>query len=141
MNSSNKTFAVATKAVIYDNGKYLVLHKSASEEMNPNSYDIPGGRLEFGEKPEETLVREVKEETGLTVQAKGITEVWSFTKETFQLVGITFLCFIDGGKNQLSSEHSSFEWVTSDEVKKNNYPEWLKKSILKAEEFLHLIFQ
>jgi len=48
----------------YDN-KLLLIKKSEGPYMG--LFDLPGGGLEFGETPEQTLVREMKEETGINV--------------------------------------------------------------------------
>lgn len=129
------TFGVATKAVVKNNeGKYLILMKSSKEDINPNTYDIPGGRINFGEKLEEAVVREVKEETGLEVRPKRVFDVWTFTKEDFQLVGINFLCELAGGELKLSEEHDSTNWYTFSEITPDTFPEWLVNTIKKAEE-------
>lgn len=132
-----KQFGVATKAIIVnERGQYLVLRKSDVEEINPNTYDIPGGRMEFGEKPEEALHREVKEETGLEVDILTIFNTWSFEKDdTFQLVGIDFLCLYKKGKEKLSREHDEFLWLSKSEVEKLDMPKWLVKTIEKAEKY------
>jgi len=65
MTLKNENFGIATKAIIFHKGKYLILLKSKIEKINPDTYDIPGGRLELGEGLTKSLVREVKEETGL----------------------------------------------------------------------------
>ena len=62
-------FGVATKAIIFNTKlkKYLVLEKSDIEDINPNTFDMPGGRINFGEKLEDAVIREAKEETGLDI--------------------------------------------------------------------------
>lgn len=129
-----KQFGIATKAIILKDDKYLILYKSDKEDVNPNSYDIPGGRLQFGEQPEEALTREVKEEVGLDIAILGPFEVWTFTKENFQLVGVNFLCKYLGGSESLSDEHDHFKWLSIHELDKT-YPEWILKTIQKADEF------
>lgn len=132
----NETFGIATKALIYKAGKYLLLYKSESEDINPSSFDTPGGRLQFGEKPEEAIAREVKEEIGLHVKVLGLFNVWTFTKGQFQLVGIDFFCLFRGGREKLSEEHSSLIWATPRQIAHGlDYPTWIKKTIKKAEEF------
>ena len=44
-----------------------VLKRSAADHFLPGAYDLPGGGIEPGESPEEGIVREVFEETGLHV--------------------------------------------------------------------------
>jgi len=137
MNSKQNQIAVANKAAIKCKGKYLILVKSNLEDVTPNSYDLPGGRMRYGEKPEESLKREVKEEAGLDVEIKGITDVWSFImdEKKLQLVGITWACVSRDTKVKLSPEHSSFEWITYKEIRKSKekYPKWLVNSIEIAE--------
>lgn len=127
-------FGVATKAIIKNSdGKYLILMKSSKEDINPNTYDIPGGRLSFGEKPEEAVIREVLEETGLNVKPTRVFEAWTFTKEDFQLFGVNYLCEFIDGEVKLSEEHDSANWVSADEIVNGNYPDWLINTIKKAE--------
>lgn len=129
------TFGVATKAIIKNKeGKYLILMKSSKEDINPNTYDIPGGRISFGEKLEEAVAREVKEETGLDIKAQKVFEVWTFAKADFQLVGINFLCELIGGEIKLSEEHDSYDWYSYGDIISNTFPDWLVSTIKKAEE-------
>ncbi|MFC1644472.1 NUDIX domain-containing protein [Patescibacteria group bacterium] len=127
-------FGVAAKAIIKDgDGRYLILHKSDLEDVNPNEADIPGGRLEFGEDIKDCLAREVSEEVGLSVKIKEPTRVWGFVKQSLHLVGITFLAEVIGGEINLSSEHESYKWVTKEEIQSGEYPEWLKNEFLELD--------
>jgi 8-oxo-dGTP diphosphatase len=127
----NTYFAVATKAIIYNKGKFLILLKSEIEDVNPNTYDIPGGRINFGEKLEDGLKREVKEETNLDIKVVGTVDAWSFVKDDqMQLVGITYVAIAASDKIKLSAEHSSYEWLTYKDVTNSKaLPEWLVNSI------------
>lgn len=57
-----KLFSVV--AAIFQNGKILAV----SRRNNPNDLGLVGGKVDLGETPEQALIREVKEETGLTVE-------------------------------------------------------------------------
>ncbi len=48
-------------------GRYLLLQRSSDSTCWPGAWEVPGGKVEPGESPEEALLREVKEETGLCV--------------------------------------------------------------------------
>lgn len=55
----------ASSAIVERNGRYLLVRRA-----NPpaaDMYAFPGGRAEPGETPEETAIRELREETGLDV--------------------------------------------------------------------------
>jgi 8-oxo-dGTP diphosphatase len=131
-------FAVAVKAIIFNTKlkRYLVLKKSNVEDINPNTFDMPGGRIRFGEKLEEAVVREAREETGLNVKPSLVFNAWTFVKkgENFQLTGIDFLCTTNQDEVKLSEEHSGFEWRTAGEIiSDKKYPDWLKRTIEKAD--------
>jgi len=139
MDEEKQRFGVAVKAALYKEGKYLILHKSESKN-NPSTYDLPGGRLEFGEKPEETLVRELLEETGLEGNIIGIFNTWTSLRDNFQLVGIDFLCKFRSGEEKLSWEHTELLWKSPEEINDDdNFPEWIKKTIIKAEEYRKML--
>ena len=61
---------VATKAFIVHNGKILLVRESKKygDGTQSGNYDVPGGRIKPGERFDESLAREIKEETGLSVR-------------------------------------------------------------------------
>lgn len=125
----NEKFAVATKAALYKNGKYLVLHSG-------DKLDIPGGRIEFGEDHQAALLREIQEETALEVIPRMIIDVWTFMKEGAHLVVIGYFCQYKSGKIKISNEHTHFTWVEPDKIINGSiYPDWIKKFINEAEKF------
>lgn len=54
--------------ILYKNGKALVECRHAHEKFYPNGVLFPGGVVEDGESIEQGLVREMKEELGVTIQ-------------------------------------------------------------------------
>lgn len=57
-----------TLCYIEKDGKYLMLHRTKKEnDENKDKWIGIGGKFEEGESPEDCALREIKEETGLTV--------------------------------------------------------------------------
>lgn len=112
-------FYSGLKAVIVKDGKFLILKRSGKDEFRANEWDIPGGGMKFGEKPEECLKREVKEECGLNVDIVKPLRIWTFFKNSgrTQVFAVTVLCKYKSGKVKLSKEHSDFKWIKPDEIK------------------------
>lgn len=107
----NRKIYFAVKAFILNEGHFLVMHKAGVEE---NVWELPGGRMEFGETAERTLVREVLEETGLLVTPARVLDTWNCVFERYQITGIIYLCRIKNNKVRLSEEHDKYKWVKSD---------------------------
>ena len=123
-----RKFCIAVKAIIKnEEGKYLVLFKSETEEINPKEIDIPGGRMKFGESAEESLKREIEEEIGVEIEIIKPSRIWGFVKNDLHLVGITFLAKYIGGEFRLSGEHTKYEWIDKEKILTGNYPKWIKE--------------
>ena len=86
------------KAFIVYKGKILILRESIRNPVGTKTeqYDVVGGRIEPGEKWDNCLRREIKEETGLTVTIKKpffVSEWRPVVKgEPWQIVATFFEC-------------------------------------------------
>nr|MBP6888661.1 NUDIX domain-containing protein [Candidatus Paceibacterota bacterium] len=58
---------IVVTGFVYNEGKTLLLKRSSKESFLPEYWELPGGKVNFGEIPEDGLVREYKEETGLEI--------------------------------------------------------------------------
>ncbi len=82
-----------------------------------NKYVVPGGHIEIGEKIEDALEREVKEETGLDIYDPKFICLWEFISENeyFKKSHMIFLNYlVKAGSNDamLSEESQEYVWVT-----------------------------
>jgi 8-oxo-dGTP diphosphatase len=73
---------------------------------------MPGGWVDPGETPEQAVVREVAEETGLRVSAPRLLH----TKQRPASVHYTFGCELDGGELRTSDESLEVAFVSPDEI-------------------------
>lgn len=132
----NEIFGIAVKCVVVFDNKILLLSKSFDEmkgDLSENEWDLPGGRVNYGETIESAVMREVKEETGLEIEISNI-----FLKNTstiirpdgLHLLIVFYKCFASDNIVKLSDEHNLFKWIDIFEVKNNEYiPEWIKDAI------------
>lgn len=121
----DKLFA-ATKAFIVHDGKILLLKESSkyNDGSNEGKFDVVGGRVEPGQKFDESLLREIKEETGLDVQVGRpfFVNEWRpvVRNETWQIIGTFFECFANSDDVKLSDDHSEFVWINPQDYKNYN---------------------
>ncbi len=106
-------YFLAVKGIIRrSDGKMLVLKRSANDDHKPSVWETVGGGMDREETPQEALMREIQEETGLAVRVDMPFNVFSFKKDTGEFkVGITFLCEYLSGEVVLSDEHSEYRWI------------------------------
>ena len=117
---------VATKALIFYNQKVLIIKESSKykEGTNEGKFDLVGGRIKPGQRFDESLKREIKEETGLSVTIGKPFYVGEWNPkvkdEQWQIVGIFFICRADSDKVKLSKDHNEFLWILPEEHKNYN---------------------
>jgi len=117
-----KLFA-AMKAFVTLDGKVLVLRESVNYEdgANTGKFDIVGGRVEPGQHFAESLMREIKEETGLIVQMGKPFYVneWRPTVrgENWHIIATFFECKADSDSVILSTDHDKYKWIDPESYK------------------------
>jgi ADP-ribose pyrophosphatase YjhB (NUDIX family) len=119
-------FPVSVKGVVVRDGKVLLLKNERDE------WELPGGRLELGETPEQCVAREITEETRWNVATGPILDSWMYhirpaDKHVFI---VTYGCFPDGADAPvLSHEHKEVGLFEENEVARLNMPEGYRSSI------------
>ena len=104
-------FQVFSVAVIFNDENKIYLVKTTYNRFHP--WGLPGGSLEYGETAEESLLREIWEETSLKIAI----ERFLFTK-TFapDRVGLYYLCRIEEGEFHPSDEVSEVGYFSLNDL-------------------------
>lgn len=112
-------------------GKFLVVKRSDTDEFMAGKWELPGGGVDGEETPQKALIREIKEEVGLDIIVGRPLTVNTYSMKTekssqessnnqngdqISRIEITFLChalkpFKDNSVT-LSFEHSAYQWIT-----------------------------
>ncbi|GHO67464.1 hypothetical protein KSC_063560 [Ktedonobacter sp. SOSP1-52] len=108
-------FRIGISALIFRQGQILLAHRSDIDWWN-----LPGGGMELGETLEQTVSREVLEETGLQVAIERLVGVYS--KPQKQEVVLSFLCRITGGELTTTLESRECRFFSPDAIPANTLP-------------------
>jgi 8-oxo-dGTP pyrophosphatase MutT (NUDIX family) len=105
-----------------------------------NDWELPGGRLEENEQPEETVAREIREELGLKIENLTLVDAYIWKKDfgsTTHIELLTFACTIGDivGGFEVNSEAGNAhfkQFSVTEALELENLPEPYKRAIRKA---------
>jgi ADP-ribose pyrophosphatase YjhB (NUDIX family) len=111
---------VGVGVVLVCSGKILL--EKRKNEPGKGKWSIPGGLVELGEEAERTAIREVWEETGLTVGKPELIDVLDNVeldedgRVKYHFVMIDYFLRLKGGTLKASSDAAELRWVNLDDV-------------------------
>jgi ADP-ribose pyrophosphatase YjhB (NUDIX family) len=106
---------IAVSAAIFRDGKVLLTRRARSPAKG--FYSLPGGRVEFGESLHQALIREVDEETGLTIEIvslAGWREVLPAAPGAGHYLIMSFAARWVAKEPALNDELDDYRWVAPD---------------------------
>jgi len=134
---------VGIGAVIARDGMVLLARRGS--EPGRNKWSVPGGLVELGETVEETIVREVKEETNLDVEVDSLVDVVNNLvrdaegKLRYHFVILDFFAKVKGGSLRAGSDLLEVKWVPLDQVEHfdltGTFREFLERNRERLREF------
>ena len=119
--------------IFNEENKLLLLKRAENDDWMGGKFALVGGGCELHEIPEETIIRETKEETNLTIKKPKMCYS-TIEDDTFLYVFIAKCTNSD--KIKLNSEHSGYIWVNSQDISKYDTVPNLEDTIKKVHEIL-----
>lgn len=112
---------LTTLCYVEQDDKYLMLHRvSKKNDVNKDKWIGIGGHFEAGESPEECLLREAKEETGLTLTSWKFRGIVTFMAEEWPP---EYMCLFTADKfegTMIPCNEGTLEWIPKSEMTKLN---------------------
>ena len=108
---------LTTLGYIEKDGKYLMLHRTKKKnDMNKDKWLGIGGKFEEGESPEECMIRETEEETGLRLKSCNLRAVITFVSNIYEAEHM-YLFTSDNFEGELiECNEGELKWVDKEEV-------------------------
>lgn len=118
----SKLLLVAACALIDADGRILVAERPQGKSM-AGLWEFPGGKVEDGERPEDTVIREMHEELGITIREACLSPFTfaSHSYPDFHLVMPLFLCRRWEGI-VIPRENQRVKWVSPRDLRKLAMP-------------------
>ena len=113
---------VVACALVDADGRVLIAQRAEHKSM-AGLWEFPGGKLEPGERPEDALIRELKEELDVETDAACLAPLTftSYAYEEFDLLMPLYMCRKWKGTPR-AIEHRAIAWVHANELKDYDMP-------------------
>lgn len=115
---------VATKAIIKQNGKVLLLRRKGGRPSIAGLYELPGGRVHMNQQPEDALKHALRIHLNVAPETVQLGDVMSFIDPDDRALQYVFLVYEASLKPtdktvSLSSEYDKYVWKKLSEIQRN----------------------
>ena len=108
---------LSTLCYIEKDGKYLMLHRTKKKnDINKDKWLGIGGKFEDGESPEECIIREVKEETGLTINKYKLRCAITYVSTNWETEYMYVFTSNDFTGELIECNEGDLQWIGKDKV-------------------------
>jgi len=122
---------IAVRAIVSDRQKTLLIRRSSGRPSILGRYELPGGKLEYGEQPEDALQRHLQAEAGVTIRAAQLYDVLTYVDHDdrdMQYVFILYLVSVENSttKLKLSQNYDHYLWKPMSSIQQDTLTESTK---------------
>lgn len=126
------------KGILFDSENRVLIDNRKEERLEDanGKWEVPGGKIEFGETPEEAVKRELLEETGYNVKVKELlpyskVSMWEYSDYMQHTVIFFYICELENDKHiQLQDKRiNTYKWITAKELSDYNFLPGNKEAI------------
>ena len=106
---------LSVRAIINEDGKALLLRRSNGRDTIMNKYELPGGKLAYGEQPEDALRRYLHDDAGLHVQSAQLFDAVTYIDHDDRAIQYGVMVYLVTLTQQrhpmkLSGNYSKYKW-------------------------------
>lgn len=121
---------VSVRAILRDNNKTLLLRRANGRETILGKYELPGGKIDYGEQPEDALRRHLQQDTGIIASSMHLHDVLTYIDHDDRDTQYMFLLYIVGTTSKpnivLSENYNKYQWWDAEELHQEELTESAK---------------
>lgn len=122
--------------IIKKDNQILLLKRKEDDVDSPGKWEIPGGKVEFGEHPKKAVLREMEEETNLKLNIKELFEIGNLQYDKpdrkIHLLRFYYLFTTEEKNVKINDkEHTEFKWINKEYFPKYKIAEHMKEVLSK----------
>jgi mutator protein MutT len=106
---------IAVRAIVRKNAKTLLLRRANGRPSILGKYELPGGKLDYGEQPEDALARYLKDDAGVTIQTAQLFDVLTYIDHDDRDIQYVFILYLvslapGGATIALGQNYDQYAW-------------------------------
>lgn len=122
---------ISVRAIIRNKDKTLLLKRATGRESILGKFELPGGKLGYGEQPEDALGRYLKDDTTQTIQSSQLYDVVTYIDHDDRDIQYMFILYLVSLQNSsdkitLSQNYSEFTWKSLASINQDQLTESAK---------------
>jgi ribonuclease HI len=115
---------IAVRAIVKQDDKVLLLRRANGRVSILGKYELPGGRVSYGEQPEDTLRRYLHEDVGLHIRVADLFDVVTYVDHddrNIQYAVVTYTVTLATGHHEprLSQNYDKYMWQSMSDIQLN----------------------